>query len=125
MEQYANRYGNVAAAEDDVAAGKLQDHEDSNSDDNNLAEFDRLRKARLAAGAQSTTVWQAELRAYLKEVEADVESPDIDVVRWWQVRYLLSPNTFLLTKFQGACKPLSYPCTDGNCYCPLATINTA
>ena len=37
------------------------------------------------AGKKSAETWRAELCCYLDEMEEGVDSPDIDVVKWWQV----------------------------------------
>ena len=94
MEQYAARYRNGYGNETDLDLGSgmaAQHRKDNNDldDNNNLAQFDCICRAHLAAGMQAASAWQAEIHAYLKEVEADVSLPNIDVVKWWQVCTIL------------------------------------
>ena len=111
MEQYAARYRNWYGNETDsdlgsgMAAQHRKDNNDSDDDDN-LIQFDHICRAHLAASMQAASVWQAELHAYLKEVEADVLLPDIDVVKWWQVCTFF---TLLLTTVNLRTMPTSIP----------------
>lgn len=94
MKQYAVRYGNEPGADSNTNVPVPTNPANDDSDEDNLTEFNRIRNARLAAGTEAASTWQSELRAYLEMVEADVLSPDIDIVEWWQVRYIY---IFLLT----------------------------
>ena len=69
----------------DPCCASILTHKNHLDNDDNLTQFDRICRARLATGVQAFSTWEAEFHAYLKEVEANVSLPDINVIKWWQV----------------------------------------
>ena len=68
---------NAAPAATDKPAKQESDEESL------LATFAHCCKA--CTGKKAVEMWQAELHRYLDEVKEGIDSPDINVIKWWQV----------------------------------------
>jgi len=75
-----------------IAMANASDEGEAASED--ASEFDKHRETLLSDDAEEG--WAPELRRYLKTMQRDVKK-DTDIVKWWQVRYYVSKDFYLLT----------------------------
>lgn len=75
----------MRATEPTAPSGRSRSRSSAKNDDSITSEFDRHRQSLLKDGTSSETCG-AEVRRYLKNVEADIEK-DVDVVKWWEVSF--------------------------------------
>jgi hypothetical protein len=57
-----------------------------------LSEFDKHRESLLSNDVEEG--WVPELRRYLENIQRDIKK-DADIVKWWQVSFILSKTLLL------------------------------